>query len=93
MVGNLYQGHFHEVRLELERDDQLLAVLAVFSIVFPMWFFRYARALWIAFDERWDPWPNDQERRQIERERAPLLAAGDDSTKPCDWEFCWAEFK
>jgi hypothetical protein len=32
--------------------------------VFPLWFFRYARALWIAFDEKWDPWPNEEERRQ-----------------------------
>lgn len=61
-----FAGYFSEAL----SSDQLLAVLAVFSIVFPMWFFRYARALWIAFDERWDPWPNDQERRQIERERA-----------------------
>lgn len=43
---------------------QLLAALSVFCILFPLWFFRYARALWIAFDERWDPWPNEQERRE-----------------------------
>ncbi|MAT68766.1 MAG: hypothetical protein CMJ58_04515 [Planctomycetaceae bacterium] len=67
-----FAGYFSEAL----SSDQLLAVLAVFSIVFPMWFFRYARALWIAFDERWDPWPNDQERRQIERERADNVASG-----------------
>lgn len=44
---------------------QLLWGLAVFTLVFPLWFFRYARALWIAFDERWDPWPNDEEQREI----------------------------
>lgn len=38
-------------------DGQRLVVLSLFAIVFPMWFFRYARALWMAFDERWDPWP------------------------------------
>jgi hypothetical protein len=37
-------------------DGQRLALLSAFAIVFPLWFFRYARAFWIAFDERWDPW-------------------------------------
>ena len=41
-----------------------LAALSVFTIVFALWFFRYARSLWIAFDERWDPWPNEEERRR-----------------------------
>ena len=27
----------------------------LFTILFPMWFFRYARALWAGFDEYWDP--------------------------------------
>jgi uncharacterized protein (DUF983 family) len=42
----------------------LLAVLTAFIVVFPLWFFRYARSLWIAFDERWDPWPNEEEARR-----------------------------
>jgi uncharacterized protein (DUF983 family) len=37
-----------------------LVVLTLFAILFPMWFFRYARAFWMAFDERWDPWPKDE---------------------------------
>ncbi len=37
-------------------DAQRLVVLSLFAIMFPMWFFRYARALWMAFDEHWDPW-------------------------------------
>jgi uncharacterized protein (DUF983 family) len=37
-------------------NEQRLAVLAVFVVLFPLWFFRYARALWMAFDEFWDPW-------------------------------------
>jgi uncharacterized protein (DUF983 family) len=49
---------------ETLRGTPLLAVLTAFSVIFPLWFFRYARALWIAFDERWDPWPNEEERRQ-----------------------------
>jgi uncharacterized protein (DUF983 family) len=44
---------------------QLLWTLTAFSVLFPLWFFRYARALWIAFDERWDPWPNEEEKREI----------------------------
>ena len=44
-------------------DGQRLVVLSVFAVVFPTWFFRYARALWMAFDERWDPWPNEEEAR------------------------------
>jgi hypothetical protein len=45
--------------------QQLLVLLGVFSLAFPLWFFRYARALWIAFDEIFDPWPNEQERRSV----------------------------
>jgi uncharacterized protein (DUF983 family) len=37
-------------------NDQRLTLLGAFVILFPVWFFRYARALWIAFDEYWDPW-------------------------------------
>ena len=48
-------------------DTQRLVVLSLFAILFPMWFFRYARALWMAFDERWDPWPNVEEAREIDR--------------------------
>jgi uncharacterized protein (DUF983 family) len=48
---------------------QLLWTLTAFAVLFPLWFFRYARALWIAFDERWDPWPNEEERRQLAREQ------------------------
>jgi hypothetical protein len=43
-----------------------LAGLAAFCLLFPLWFFRYARALWVAFDERWDPWPNEEEARRGE---------------------------
>jgi uncharacterized protein (DUF983 family) len=46
-------------------NNQRLFVLTAFTILFPLWFFRYARALWIAFDEHWDPWPNEEELRQM----------------------------
>jgi len=43
---------------------QLLIAMSAFSLLFPLWFFRYARALWIALDEQFDPWPNEQEARE-----------------------------
>ncbi len=43
-----------------------LITLGVFSLLFPVWFFRYARALWIAFDEQFDPWPNEKEQRELD---------------------------
>jgi uncharacterized protein (DUF983 family) len=46
-------------------DTHRLVVLTMFGILFPTWFFRYARAFWIAFDERWDPWPNEEEMRRM----------------------------
>ena len=49
---------------EVMTGRQLLWTLAAFSVLFPLWFFRYARSLWIAFDERWDPWPNEEEARR-----------------------------
>jgi Protein of unknown function (DUF983) len=41
---------------DLATPRQLLIGLVAFSVLFPLWFFRYARAFWIAFDERFDPW-------------------------------------
>ncbi|MEX0614147.1 MAG: DUF983 domain-containing protein [Pirellulales bacterium] len=48
------------------RDADRLVVLSLFAAGFATWFFRYARALWMAFDERWDPWPNEEEARQMQ---------------------------
>lgn len=36
-------------------SQQTLGVLTGFCLLFPLWFFRYARALWIALDELFDP--------------------------------------
>lgn len=54
---------------EALNGKQLLVALTAFSVLFPLWFFRYARSLWIAFDERWDPWPNEEEARRGEEAR------------------------
>jgi uncharacterized protein (DUF983 family) len=44
----------------------LLGLLTAFIVAFPLWFFRYARSLWVAVDEALDPWPNEEERRRGE---------------------------
>jgi uncharacterized protein (DUF983 family) len=48
-------------------DWQRLVALSLFAAGFGTWFFRYARAFWIAFDERWDPWPNEEEVRAMKQ--------------------------
>jgi uncharacterized protein (DUF983 family) len=37
--------------------DRLLWIAAAFAVLFPLWFFRWARSLWIGFDRYWDPVP------------------------------------
>jgi len=64
-------GYFAMFFGDVLSDTQRLIVLSTFGVLFPMWFFRYARALWIAFDERWDPWPNEEEIRKMERVELP----------------------
>jgi len=34
-------------------------IVAVFAVLFPIWFFRYARSLWMGFDHFWDPAPDE----------------------------------
>lgn len=38
-------------------ESTLLFGALVFSIAFPMWYFRYARSLWLGFDQFADPRP------------------------------------
>lgn len=35
--------------------DKLVWPLAGFCLIFPLWFFRYARALWLGMDQYFDP--------------------------------------
>ena len=37
------------------KQSYLLWILAAIAILFPAWFFRYARGLWLAFDIYFDP--------------------------------------
>ncbi|MFO0899126.1 MAG: DUF983 domain-containing protein [Pirellulales bacterium] len=36
-------------------DPQRPWSLVAFSVLFPLWFFRYARSLWLGFDQLFDP--------------------------------------
>ncbi len=62
LVVILYFGMFLTTDLT---GKQLLYVTSAFALLFPLWFFRYARALWIALDEKFDPWPNEHEAREL----------------------------
>jgi len=44
------------------KENPLLVMAMVFSILFPIWFFRYARALWLGFDEFCDPRESPEKR-------------------------------
>ncbi|MBX7075349.1 MAG: DUF983 domain-containing protein [Pirellulales bacterium] len=35
--------------------DRMIWALTAFCVLFPLWFFRYARSLWMGFDTFWDP--------------------------------------
>lgn len=35
--------------------DRLLWFVLAFCVLFPLWFFRYARSLWVGFDQYFDP--------------------------------------
>ena len=37
------------------KQSYFLWILSVIAILFPAWFFRYARSLWLAFDTYLDP--------------------------------------
>ncbi len=39
----------------------LLWIGVGFSLLFPLWFFRYARSLWVGFDQYWDPVEEEDE--------------------------------
>jgi len=41
-------------------NNTLLLIALVFCLLFPIWFFRYARALWLGFDQFVDPREGEQ---------------------------------
>jgi len=73
-LGSIYFNYFVTALLvtisyfafffsEVLTDRQLLVVTLGFALAFPLWFFRYARSLWIAFDELWDPTKGSDDER------------------------------
>jgi hypothetical protein len=51
----------------IDRTTALLVSMA-FVLLFPLWFFRYARSLWLAFDEYFDPWQRRDQPHQASRQ-------------------------
>jgi hypothetical protein len=49
--------------------EALLVGLTTFAILFPLWFFRYARSLWLGFDHLVDPL-----RKTKDESRSPTSA-------------------
>jgi uncharacterized protein (DUF983 family) len=48
-------GYFALFFSELMTPNQILILLTAFCVLFPLWFFRYARAIWVAVDLYLDP--------------------------------------
>lgn len=59
-------------------DNWLLAGLAVFCVVFPLLLFRHARAIWLAFDQFWDP----QQTPEVEVPNAESESAAESRETP-----------
>lgn len=52
LVTFIYVGNFVG---EFVDQNVLFWCLVAFTVLFPLFFFRYARAIWLGFDEFWDP--------------------------------------
>jgi uncharacterized protein (DUF983 family) len=50
-------GYFAAYFSDAIPQDWLLWILTAFCLLFPLWFFRYARSIWIALDVYIDPPP------------------------------------
>ena len=44
-------------------EQQLLLGFLVFAVLFPVFFFPFARSLWLGFDQYWDPRPGTEGHR------------------------------
>jgi ribosomal protein S27AE len=49
------------IAVDAGSPEGILWLLAAFCVLFPAWFFRYARSLWLGFDQYWDPRAEDQD--------------------------------
>ncbi len=48
-------GYFLGERYGVFTLTQQIALWGTFSLLFPLWFFRYSRSLWLALDHFFDP--------------------------------------
>jgi hypothetical protein len=48
-------GYFALYFSEVVSPDTALWICLAFCLLFPLWFFRYARSLWLALDCYFDP--------------------------------------
>jgi uncharacterized protein (DUF983 family) len=53
-------GYFALFFSELLEPNHILWLLTAFCVLFPLWFFRYARAIWVAVDLYFDPAQADE---------------------------------
>jgi hypothetical protein len=52
---------------EVASPQTALWIVAVFALAFPIFFFRYARSIWMGFDHYWDPTPEETEPQPVEK--------------------------
>jgi uncharacterized protein (DUF983 family) len=52
-------GYFTLYFSGLTSDRTTLVAITALALLFPLWFFRYARSLWLGFDHFWDPMAGD----------------------------------
>ena len=51
---------------EVASPETLLWCMAGFCVLFPILFFRWARSLWLGFDQFWDPTEEEESRERHE---------------------------
>jgi Protein of unknown function (DUF983) len=56
-------GYIALVATDAVSPTTTLLGLTAFCFLFPFWFFRYARSLWMAFDQLWDPRLEEDEKK------------------------------
>ena len=63
-------GFFTLVLTGTASFDQAFWIVAALAVLFPIFFFRYARSLWLGFDHFWDP-TSDDSQEEIARNGHP----------------------
>ena len=69
-------GYFTCFFTEWLTGDALLYSATAFCVLFPLWFFRYARSLWLGVDYYFDPPAPDAGIRATDDFKSPLTRGG-----------------